>query len=217
MSLENCSNEHNIDFIAKSFFIFMISMSFVNDLYSIKESIFSNDYIKQNINKLTDIKNIFKNFLSNKEKKTKDGFIIKNNDIIHKKVFSKNNKNTKNIDIINNIDNISNKKSCNNINIFPENNLSTLEEIKPLEIISDNFIKKKKKLYNNELMEEVHVVKDIKDIKDIKDFKDAKDDKDTKDSKDVKDVKDIKEVKEVKVKKKDNKQLTNKKKEDTGI
>ena len=43
MSLENCSNEHNIDFIAKSFFIFMISISFVNDIYSIKETIFSND------------------------------------------------------------------------------------------------------------------------------------------------------------------------------
>ena len=66
MSLENCSNEHNIDFIAKSFFIFMISISFMNDIYSIKETIFSNEYIQQNINKLSDIADIFKNFLSNK-------------------------------------------------------------------------------------------------------------------------------------------------------
>ena len=71
MSLENCSNEHNIDFIAKSFFIFMVSISFVNDIYSIKETIFSNEYIKENINKLSDISDVFKKFLSNKEKKNK--------------------------------------------------------------------------------------------------------------------------------------------------
>ena len=85
MSLENCSNEHNIDFIAKSFFIFMISISFINDIYSVKETIFSNEYIKENINKLSDISDVFKKFLSNKEKKTKDGFIIKNNDFVQKK------------------------------------------------------------------------------------------------------------------------------------
>jgi hypothetical protein len=181
MSLENCSNEHNIDFIAKSFFIFMISISFVNDIYSIKETIFSNEYIKENINKLSDISDVFKKFLSNKEKKTKDGFIIKNNDIIQKKDLLKNTKNmnnTNNTNNKNNTDNISNEKSLNNVQ---ENILSNLEEIKPLEIISDTSIKKKKKVYNNELMEE---------------------------------VKEIKEVKELKVKKKDNKQLNNKKKED---
>lgn len=144
MSLENCSNEHNIDFIAKSFFIFMISISFVNDIYSIKETIFSNEYIKENINKLSDISDVFKKFLSNKEKKTKDGFIIKNNNIIQKKDLSKNTKNINNLNNKNNIDNISNEKAVNNINIIQENNLSNLEEIKPLEIISDTSIKKKK-------------------------------------------------------------------------
>jgi hypothetical protein len=178
MSLENCSNEHNIDFIAKSFFIFMISISFINDIYSIKETIFSNEYIKENINKLSDISDIFKKFLSNKEKKTKDGFIIKNNDIIQKKDLSKN---TKNMNNKNNTDNISNEKSLNNINNIQENNLSNLDEIKPLEIISDTSIKKKKKVYNNDLMEEVQQVK---------------------------------EDKELKVKKKDFKQLNNKKKDD---
>ena len=186
MSLDNCSNEHNIDFIAKSFFIFMISISFINDIYSIKETIFSNEYIKENINKLSDISDVFKKFLSNKEKKTKDGFIIKNNNIIHKKDLSKNNKNNKN-----NTDNISNEKTLNNINIninnIQENNLSNLEEIKPLEIISDISIKKKKKVYNNDLMEEVKTIQETKDTK---------------------------ETKELKVKKKDSKQLNNKKKED---
>lgn len=168
MSLENCSNEHNIDFIAKSFFIFMISISFVNDIYSIKETIFSNEYIKENINKLSDISDVFKKFLSNKEKKTKDGFIIKNNNIIQKKDLSKNTKNTKNINNLNNknnIDNISNEKAVNNINIIQENNLSNLEEIKPLEIISDTSIKKKKKIYNNDLMEEVQQVQQVKELK----------------------------------------------------
>jgi len=190
MSLENCSNEHNIDFIAKSFFIFMISISFVNDIYSIKETIFSNEYIKENINKLSDISDIFKKFLSNKEKKTKDGFIIKNNDIIQKKDLSKN---TKNMNNKNNTENISNEKSLNNINNIQENNLSNLEEIKPLEIISDTVIKKKKKVYNNDLMEEVQQVQE---------------------SKEVKEVKEVQEAKELKVKKKDSKQLNNKKKED---
>lgn len=176
MSLDNCSNEHNIDFIAKSFFIFMISISFINDIYSIKETIFSNEYIKENINKLSDISDVFKKFLSNKEKKTKDGFIIKNNDIIQKKDLSKNTKN--------NTVNISNEKSLNNINNIQENNLSNLEEIKPLEIISDISIKKKKKVYNNDLMEEVKTIQETK------------------------------ETKELKVKKKDSKQLNNKKKED---
>jgi len=187
MSLENCSNEHNIDFIAKSFFIFMISISFVNDLYSIKETIFSNEYIKENINKLSDISDVFKKFLSNKEKKTKDGFIIKNNDIIQKKDILKNTKNmnnTNNTNNTNNINNISNEKSLNNVQ---ENILSNLEEIKPLEIISDTSIKKKKKVYNNDLMEEVKQVHELKEVK---------------------------EAKELKVKKKDSKQLNNKKKED---
>lgn len=204
MSLENCSNEHNIDFIAKSFFIFMISISFVNDIYSIKETIFSNEYIKENINKLSDISDIFKKFLSNKEKKTKDGFIIKNNDIIHKKDLSKNtknvnnfnHKNTKNMNDKNNTDNITNEKSLNNINMnvninnIQENNLSNLEEIKPLEIISNISIKKKKKVYNNDLMEEVQQVHASKDVQNLQ------------------------ETKELKVKKKDSKQLNNKKKED---
>ena len=175
MSLENCSNEHNIDFIAKSFFIFMISISFINDIYSIKETIFSNEYIKENINKLSDISDVFKKFLSNKEKKTKDGFIIKNNDIIQKKDLSKN---TKNMTMANananantnknNIDNISNEKSLNNKNNIQENNLSNLEEIKPLEIISDTSIKKKKKVYNNDLMEEVQQVHESKEVKEVK-------------------------------------------------
>ena len=182
MSLENCSNEHNIDFIAKSFFIFMISISFVNDIYSIKETILSNEYIKENINKLSDISDIFKKFLSNKEKKTKDGFIIKNNNIIHKKDLSKNNKN--------NTDNISNEKTLNNINNIQENNLSNLEEIKPLEIISNISIKKKKKVYNNDLMEEVQQVHESKEVQNVQ------------------------ETKELKVKKKDFKQLNSKKKED---
>ena len=180
MSLENCSNEHNIDFIAKSFFIFMISISFVNDIYSIKETIFSNEYIKENINKLSDISDVFKKFLSNKEKKTKDGFIIKNNDILQKKDLSKNTKNMNNknntVNISNeksinnkhNIDNISNEKSLNNKNNIQENNLSNLEEIKPLEIISDTSIKKKKKVYNNDLMEEVQQVHESKEVKEVK-------------------------------------------------
>ena len=180
MSLENCSNEHNIDFIAKSFFIFMISISFINDIYSVKETIFSNEYIKENINKLSDISDVFKKFLSNKEKKTKDGFIIKNNDILQKKDLSKNTKNMNNknntVNISNeksinnkhNIDNISNEKSLNNKNNIQENNLSNLEEIKPLEIISDTSIKKKKKVYNNDLMEEVQQVHESKEVKEVK-------------------------------------------------
>ena len=150
MSLENCSNEHNIDFIAKSFFIFMVSISFINDLYSIKETIFNNEYIQKNINKLSDISDVFKKFLSNKEKKIKDGFIIKNNELTiqKQKDFSKNisiiTKKTTN-NIITNTDDISNE-------VFSKKDIS--EEIKPLEIKSNN-IKKKKKIYNNDLMEEV--------------------------------------------------------------
>ena len=162
MSLENCSNEHNIDFIAKSFFIFMVSISFINDIYSIKETIFSNEYIKENINKLSDLSDIFKKFLSNKEKKTKDGFIIKNNDIIQKKDLLKN---TKNMNNTNNTNNISNEKSLNNINNIQENNLSNSDEIKPLEIITNTSIKKKKKVYNNDLMEEVQNVQEGKELK----------------------------------------------------
>ena len=126
MSLENCSNEHNIDFIAKSFFVFMVSISFVNDLYSIKEKIYENEYVKKNINKFLDITNVFKNFLSNKEKKTKDGFIIKKEKPIQKEI---NKKNTE-------------------INIKKD-------EIKQVEI-SSNVNKKKKKIYNNDLMQEAN-------------------------------------------------------------
>ena len=67
-----------------------------------------------------------------------------------------------------NIDNISNEKSLNNKNNIQENNLSNLEEIKPLEIISDTSIKKKKKVYNNDLMEEVQQVHESKEVKEVK-------------------------------------------------
>ena len=78
MSLENCSNEHTIDFIAKSFFVFMISLSFINDVFSLKDMIIENEFVKNNVKKINDTSELFKYFLSNKEKKTRNGYIIKN-------------------------------------------------------------------------------------------------------------------------------------------
>ena len=173
MSLENCSNEHNIDFIAKSFFIFMVSISFINDLYSIKETILNNEYIQKNMNKLSDLSSIFKKFISNKEKKIKDGFIIKNNELIKQKDFLKNKNNIKindtnirnNKNIINNSHNDESLHKMDNIN---KNNLSISEEIKSIENKS-HILKKKKKIYNNDLMEEVkEEVKEVKEIKEVK-------------------------------------------------
>lgn len=142
MSLENCSNEHTIDFIAKSFFVFMISLSFINDVFSLKDMIIENEFVKNNIKKINDTSELFKYFLSNKEKKTRNGYIIKNE--------NKEEKPTKD----NKQDKISQGNTKNNNTATPshkEQNSSTI----PTQLLNSTKLKKKKMSYQNDLMEEV--------------------------------------------------------------
>ena len=142
MSLENCSNEHTIDFIAKSFFVFMISLSFINDVFSLKDMIIENEFVKNNIKKINDTSELFKYFLSNKEKKTRNGYIIKNEN----KEEKPNNDNKQ--------DKISQVNTTNNNTTTPshsEQNSSTI----PTQLLNSTKLKKKKMSYQNDLMEEV--------------------------------------------------------------
>jgi hypothetical protein len=135
MSLENCSNEHTIDFIAKSFFIFMISLSFINDAFSLKDMIIENEFIKNNVKKFNDTSELFKYFLSNKEKKTRNGYIIKNenkeekpnNDNKQDKKSQVNHNNNQNNNI-NNHHNNHNNHNNNQNSIKNNNNLASNSE-----------------------------------------------------------------------------------------
>ena len=132
MSLENCSNEHTIDFIAKSFFVFMISLSLINDAFSLKNTIIENNFVKTNIKKINEMSDIFKFFLFNKEKKTKSGYILKSN-------ISNNNQNN----------NLKEKDIKDNLN-----NQTQCEENIP-KLVSSNIKLKKDIVYQNDLMEEI--------------------------------------------------------------
>lgn len=140
MSLENCSNEHTIDFIAKSFFVFMISLSFINDVFSLKDIIIENEFVKNNVKKMNDTSELFKYFLSNKEKKTRNGYIIKNEN-----KEEKSNNDSKQ-------DKISQVNNTNNTSSHLEQNSSTI----PTQVLNSTKLKKKKMSYQNDLMEEVN-------------------------------------------------------------
>lgn len=142
MSLENCSNEHTIDFIAKSFFVFMISLSFINDVFSLKDMIIENEFVKNNIKKINDTSELFKYFLSNKEKKTRNGYIIKNEN-----KEEKSNNDSKQ-------DKISQVNTTNNNTATPSHSEQNSSNI-PTQVLNSTKLKKKKMSYQNDLMEEV--------------------------------------------------------------
>jgi len=146
MSLENCSNEHTIDFIAKSFFVFMISLSFINDVFSLKDMIIENEFVKNNVKKINDTSELFKYFLSNKEKKTRNGYIIKNE---NKEEKSNNDSKQDKIPQVNKNNNYNNN---NNQTPSPsEQNSSPI----PTQLLNSTKLKKKKMSYQNDLIEEV--------------------------------------------------------------
>lgn len=150
MSLENCSNEHTIDFIAKSFFIFMISLSLVNDAFSLKDMIIENEFVKNNVKKFNDTSELFKYFLSNKEKKTRNGYIIKNE--TNEKQLN-NEKKQDQYSQINNKNNSNNNNSNNNINNTSSSKQKFSSE--QVQILNSTKLKKKKMSYQNDLIEEV--------------------------------------------------------------
>ena len=139
MSLENCSNEHTIDFIAKSFFIFMISLSLVNDAFSLKDMIIENEFVKNNVKKFNDTSELFKYFLSNKEKKTRNGYIIKNE--TNEKQLN-NEKKQDQYSQINNKNNSNNNNSNNNINNTSSSKQKFSSE--QVQILNSTKLKKKK-------------------------------------------------------------------------
>ena len=147
MSLENCSNEHTIDFIAKSFFVFMISLSFINDVFSLKDMIIENEFVKNNVKKINDTSELFKYFLSNKEKKTRNGYIIKNE---NKEEKSNNDSKQDKIPQVNNNNN-NNDNNNNNTPSYLEQNSSPI----PVQLLNSTKLKKKKMSYQNDLIEEV--------------------------------------------------------------
>ena len=141
MSLENCSNEHTIDFIAKSFFVFMISLSFINDVFSLKDMIIENEFVKNNVKKINDTSELFKYFLSNKEKKTRNGYIIKNENKEEKSNIDSNQEKISQV----------NKNINNQTPSHSEQNSSPI----PTQLLNSTKLKKKKMSYQNDLMEEV--------------------------------------------------------------
>jgi hypothetical protein len=147
MSLENCSNEHTIDFIAKSFFVFMISLSFINDVFSLKDMIIENEFVKNNVKKINDTSELFKYFLSNKEKKTRNGYIIKNE---NKEEKSNNDSKQDKIPQVNN----NNNNYNNNNNQTPSPSEQNSSPI-PTQLLNSTKLKKKKMSYQNDLIEEV--------------------------------------------------------------
>ena len=146
MSLENCSNEHTIDFIAKSFFVFMISLSFINDVFSLKDMIIENEFVKNNVKKINDTSELFKYFLSNKEKKTRNGYIIKNENKEEKSNIDSNQEKISQVNKNNNNNNINNQTPSPS-----EQNSSPI----PTQLLNSTKLKKKKMSYQNDLMEEV--------------------------------------------------------------
>ena len=146
MSLENCSNEHTIDFIAKSFFVFMISLSFINDVFSLKDMIIENEFVKNNVKKINDTSELFKYFLSNKEKKTRNGYIIKNENKEEKSNIDSNQEKISRVNKNNNNNNINNQTPSHS-----EQNSSPI----PTQLLNSTKLKKKKMSYQNDLMEEV--------------------------------------------------------------
>lgn len=146
MSLENCSNEHTIDFIAKSFFVFMISLSFINDVFSLKDMIIENEFVKNNVKKINDTSELFKYFLSNKEKKTRNGYIIKNENKEEKSNIDSNQEKISQVNKNNNNNNINNQTPSHS-----EQNSSPI----PIQLLNSTKLKKKKMSYQNDLMEEV--------------------------------------------------------------
>tara|TARA_B100001175_G_C19400554_1_gene586021 strand:+ start:86 stop:451 length:366 start_codon:yes stop_codon:yes gene_type:complete len=80
MTLDNNldDNEGNLDSFARYLFLFLIFFSVVNDSFSIYNNVMENQIVKDNINYFKDLSDAFVGILSNKEKKIKDGIIIKN-------------------------------------------------------------------------------------------------------------------------------------------
>jgi len=146
MSLENCSNEHTIDFIAKSFFVFMISLSFINDVFSLKDMIIENEFVKNNVKKINDTSELFKYFLSNKEKKTRNGYIIKNENKEEKSNIDSNQEKISQVNKNNNYNNNNNQTPSPS-----EQNSSPI----PTQLLNSTKLKKKKMSYQNDLIEEV--------------------------------------------------------------
>lgn len=81
MTLNNTSEtEGNLDQFARYLFFFLIFFSLVNDSFNIYHNVIENKIIKENINYFKDLSEAFVGILSNKEKKIKNGIIIKNKD-----------------------------------------------------------------------------------------------------------------------------------------
>lgn len=81
MTLDNNlnSDEGNLDNFARYLFLFLIFFSLVNDSFNIYNNVMENKIVKDNINYFKDLSEAFVGILSNKERKIKDGVIIKNN------------------------------------------------------------------------------------------------------------------------------------------
>ena len=100
MEIENCEQDNNIDFTAKSIFLFLIFLSVLNDSFNFYNDIIENEFVKDKLIYFKDLKKAFIGIISNKEKKTKKGIIIKdtekNNDTDKCSKSSNNNKKFKN-------------------------------------------------------------------------------------------------------------------------
>ena len=99
MTLDNNLNndEGNLDSFARYLFLFLIFFSLVNDSFNIYHNVIENKIVKDNINYFKDLSEAFVGILSNKERKIKDGVIIKNNNK-NKEDQDKDNKQNKNQD-----------------------------------------------------------------------------------------------------------------------
>ena len=90
----NTDEEGNLDSFARGMFLFLIGCSLLNDTFNIYKSITENKIVKNNIDYFKDLSDAFVGILSNKEKKIKEGVIIKtNNKSEEKKVNEKDNNN----------------------------------------------------------------------------------------------------------------------------
>lgn len=80
MTLDNNikENDGNLDSFASYLFMFLIFFSILNDSFNVYNNVIENEIVKKNINYFRDLSEAFIGILSNKERKIKDGVIIKN-------------------------------------------------------------------------------------------------------------------------------------------
>lgn len=92
MTLDTNCEERNLDSFARGMFLFLITCSLLNDTFNIYKSITENKIVKNNMDYFKDLSDAFVGILSNKEKKIKEGVIIKtNNKSEEKKINEKTN------------------------------------------------------------------------------------------------------------------------------